>query len=86
MPLDWLVKPPQLIKGMIKDIACINDTRFHGSVLTNLSRQRSCIDSCDPWNILRFKNSSNVSCFRQLLARRACSFTTTPLQVGEIDS
>ena len=35
---------------------------------------------------LAFKNSSKVIWLRQLLALRAASATTTPLQVGEMDS
>ena len=39
-----------------------------------------------PGIFLAFKNSSSVIWFRQLLALRASSKTTTPLQVGLIDS
>ena len=39
-----------------------------------------------PGIFFAFKNSSSVSWFRQLLARLAHSLTTTPLQVGLMDS
>ena len=39
-----------------------------------------------PGIFLAFKNSSSVIWLRQLLALRASSKTTTPLQVGLIDS
>ena len=39
-----------------------------------------------PGIFLAFKNSSKVIWLRQLLARRASSKTTTPLQVGMMDS